>query len=87
VATNRVRRAVAIASDRRLLGVVCDAPSALWERPEVARLDLPMLVDARRILSEGPGDELRFTTREIELLRLLARSATASEIASGCTCR
>jgi LuxR family maltose regulon positive regulatory protein len=81
-ATSRVRRAVALASDRRLLGVVCDAPDALWERPEIARLDLPMLVDARRLLSEAPGDDdLRFTTREIELLRMLATSATAAEIA------
>jgi DNA-binding CsgD family transcriptional regulator len=82
-ATSRVRRAVAIASDRRLLGVICDAPSALWERPEIVRLDLPLLVDARRILAdaEGGGDGLKFTAREIELLRLLARSATAGEIA------
>ena len=82
MATSRVRRAVAIASDRHLLQVICDAPTALWDRPEIARLDLPLLVDARRILADGDrGDDLRFTTREIELLRLLARSATAGEIA------
>jgi ATP/maltotriose-dependent transcriptional regulator MalT len=82
-ATSSVRRAVAIASDRRLLGVVCDAPSALWDRPEIARLDLPLLVDARRILADDrSADALRFTTREIELLQLLARSATAGEIAA-----
>jgi LuxR family maltose regulon positive regulatory protein len=81
-ATSSVRRAVAIASDQRLLGVICDAPAALWDRPEIARLDLPLLVDARRILDRtDDGDGLRFTTREIELLRLLARSATAGEIA------
>jgi LuxR family maltose regulon positive regulatory protein len=41
-----------------------------------------MLVDVRRLLREARGsEELRFTTREIELLRLLARSATAAEIA------
>jgi DNA-binding CsgD family transcriptional regulator len=81
-ATSSVRGAVAIASDRRLLGVICDAPTALWDRPEIARLDLPLLVDARRVLAERQGsDELRFTTREIELLRLLARSSTAGEIA------
>jgi DNA-binding CsgD family transcriptional regulator len=81
-ATGSVRGAVAIASDRRLLGVICDAPGALWDRPEIARLDLPLLVDARRVLAERQGsDELRFTTREIELLRLLARSSTAGEIA------
>jgi DNA-binding CsgD family transcriptional regulator len=45
-------------------------------------LDLPLLVDARSILDgAAAGDGLRFTTREIELLRLLARSATAGEIA------
>lgn len=82
-ATGSVRRAVAIASDRRLLGVIVDAPSALWARPEIAQLDLPMLADVRRLLQEGRGgDELRFTTREIELLKLLARSATAAEIAA-----
>jgi LuxR family maltose regulon positive regulatory protein len=82
-ATGDARRAVAVASDRRLLGVICDAPAAFWERPEIARLDLPMLVDARRVLAAGEAgaDGLRFTTREIELLRLLARSATAAEIA------
>jgi DNA-binding CsgD family transcriptional regulator len=82
-ATSHVRRAVAIASDRRLLGVICEAPAALWDRPEIARLDLPMLVDARRVLAarEAGEDGLRFTTREIELLRLLAGSATAAEIA------
>jgi LuxR family maltose regulon positive regulatory protein len=81
-ATSGVQRAVAIASDRRLISVICDAPAALWDRPEIARLDLPMLVDVRRLLREARGsEELRFTTREIELLRLLARSATAAEIA------
>jgi ATP/maltotriose-dependent transcriptional regulator MalT len=81
-ATSRVRRAVAIASDRRLLGAICDAPAALWDRPEIARLDLPLLADARRILADvDGGDETKFTGREIELLRLLARSATAGEIA------
>lgn len=83
-ATTSVRRAVSIASDRRLPGVICDAPAALWERPEIARLDLPMLADARRILSEAQvGDSLQFTSREIELLRLLGRGATAAEIAGG----
>jgi DNA-binding CsgD family transcriptional regulator len=81
-ATSRVRRAVAIATDRRLLGVICDAPGALWERPEIARLDLPLLVDARRILAGAEGGTgLKFTAREIDLLRLLAGSATAGEIA------
>lgn len=83
MATSHARRAVAIASDRRLLGVICDAPGVFWERQEIVRLDLPMLVDARRLLAEGEGgaDALRFTSREIELLRLLAQSATAAEIA------
>ena len=83
-ATGEARRAVALASDRRLLGVICDAPAAFWERPEIERLDLPMLVDARRVPSRtawAGADGLRFSDREIELLRLLALSATAAEIA------
>jgi LuxR family maltose regulon positive regulatory protein len=81
-AVTAMRRAVEIASDARLLGVIRDAPAALWERPEIDRLDLPLLADARRLLQESPGgDGLRFTTREIEMLRMLARSATAAEIA------
>ena len=83
IAQHRVRRAVALASERRLLGVVCDAPSALWERPEIARLDLPLLVDARRRLAQrrDPSEAARFTQRELELLRLLRQSSSASEIA------
>jgi DNA-binding CsgD family transcriptional regulator len=81
-ATCSAQRAVAIASDRRLLGVICDAPAALWERPEIAHLDLPMLADARLLLREARGGgDLRFTSREIELLRLLGRGVTAAEIA------
>jgi LuxR family maltose regulon positive regulatory protein len=82
LATQHARRAAAIAADRRLLGVISDAPAALWERPEIARLDLPIFADAQRLLrDEQVAGELRFTTREIELLQMLARSATASEIA------
>jgi DNA-binding CsgD family transcriptional regulator len=57
---------------RRALGPARDRPAGL-----------PLLVDARRILSDDrSADELRFTTREIELLQLLARAATAGEIAA-----
>lgn len=84
IASGLVKRAVTIASDRRLVAVIADAPAAMWERNGVSGLDLPLLNDARRRLREGVrlSEDLQFTAREIELLRLMARSATAPEIAS-----
>lgn len=39
-------------------------------------------MDARRLPSEGrSADRIRFSSRETELLRLMANSATAPEIA------
>jgi DNA-binding CsgD family transcriptional regulator len=82
-AVDQVRAAVALASDRRMVAVVADAPAALWQRQEVVRLDLPLLRDAHRLLSDGRRrtDRVRFSSREIELLRLMAQSATAPETA------
>ena len=62
---------------------IADAPDAMWEREEITDLDLPLLNDARRRISEGVrlADGLRLSPREIELLRLMARSASAAEVA------
>jgi DNA-binding CsgD family transcriptional regulator len=82
-AVQLVCSAVAVASEQRMVGVVADAPAAMWGRDEIRRLDLPLLNDARRRLSEGVRltDGLRFSEREIELLRLMARAASAAEVA------
>lgn len=83
VATDQVRRAVAIASDRHLLGVVSEAPAALWERSEISTLDISMLSDVRRLHDLHAADgSLRFTSREVELFGLLAKATTAADIAS-----
>lgn len=83
-----VRSAVALASDRRMVAVVADAPAAMWEREEIRRLELPLLDNARRRLRDGVRrpDGLQFTVREIELLRLIEQSATASETAGLRSC-
>lgn len=83
VAVSQVRSAVAIASDRRLVAVLADAPGSLWERPEIRRLDLPLWHQARHrlISAAGPRDGAHFTVREIEVLRLMARAVAAQAIA------
>lgn len=82
-AVDHVRSAVALASDRRMVAVIADAPAAIWQRKEVVSLDLPLLSDARRLLNDGGrrGFRVRFSSRETELLRLMAQSATAPETA------
>ena len=83
LAVDHALRAVAVAAERRLVAVVADAPGALWERGDLQRIDHPLLSDARRRRRDGVSfdDDVRFTAREIELLRLMARSASAAEIA------
>lgn len=72
------------AATERLLGVLMDAPQQLWSRPEIVALTHPLLVEARRLMSEQRAVErpTALTRRELDLLRLLPLALTVDELAA-----
>jgi LuxR family maltose regulon positive regulatory protein len=70
---------LAVAADLR--GVMIAAPRQLWERETVMARVEPVLLWARQVaLAERPADSV-FTSRELELLRLLPLGLTMTEMA------
>lgn len=71
------------AAPGRLLGVLLDAPSQLWERPDATHSAHPLLLEALQWLAapdEGPAP--RLTPRELSLLRLLPLPLNIDELAA-----
>lgn len=70
------------AASGRLVGVLLDAPSQLWSRPEVAHVAHPLLLEAgQRLATDDIDVPTALTPREIDLLHLLPLSLSVNELA------
>lgn len=70
---------LAVGSDLR--GVAVEAPRQLWERDTVTALAEPVLLWARKVASAERSAGPVFTSRELELLRLLPLGLTMTDMA------
>ncbi len=81
-ASCRAGEAAELASEGHLIGVLMNAPAQLWQSLDIERLPHPMIIEAVARLGSPAAPTEQFTSRELEVLRLLPCVGTAGELAA-----